>query len=353
MRYELPAASDRLMWDIWLSMNQLPSLAVADELGVFAAVSAAPADASDIAQRLGLNRRATDVLLRMLAALGLLALRNGRYEPTESARAYLSPGSPNYWGPLLRTLGIVPQQHAALLAALRAADDRSATVGVATAANPKAPGEQPSDDWERGEIDRAQAEIIAQIMHCHSLPAAVGVARSGNLDGVTRLLDIGGGSGCFSIAIAQQSPAVRCTVMELPAMCECASRYIAQGGVAERVDTVAVDMFRHAWPRGYDGVLFSNIFHDWDLDTNRALARRAYEALPAGGRIFVHEMLLADDGSGPVTTASFSLFMLLGTQGRQYAEGEIRAILSGAGFEDVDTRVTHGYFSLVSGRKPR
>jgi 2-polyprenyl-3-methyl-5-hydroxy-6-metoxy-1,4-benzoquinol methylase len=353
MRYELPAASDRLMWDIWLSMNQLPSLAVADELGVFAALGATPAAAGDAAQRLGLNRRATDVLLRMLAALGLLALRSGRYEPTESARIYLLPESPYYWGPLLRTLGVVPQQHAALLAALRATDDRSATVGVATAANPKAAGEQPSDDWERGQIDRPQAEIIAQIMHCHSLPAAVGVARSGSFEGVTRLLDVGGGSGCFSIAIAQQLPAVRCTVMELPAMCECASRYIAQGGVAERVDTAAVDMFRHAWPHGYDGVFFSNIFHDWDLDTNRALARRAYDALPPGGRIFVHEMLLADDGSGPLTTASFSLFMLLGTQGRQYAESELREILAAAGFVGVEARATHGYYSLVSGRKPR
>lgn len=353
MRYELPAASDRMMWDIWLSMNQLPSLAVADELGVFAALAAAPATASEAAQRLGLNRRATDILLRMLTALGLLAWRGGRYEPTDGARTYLLPESPYYWGPLLRTLGVVPQQHAALVEALRAADDRSATVGVATAAKRKAAGDQPSDEWERGRIDRAQAEIITQIMHCHSLPASVGVARNANLEGVSRLLDVGGGSGCFSIAIAQQLPAVRCTVMELPAVCECASRYIEQGGVAERVGTAAVDMFREAWPRGHDGVLFSNIFHDWDIDTNRALAERAFDALPPGGRVFVHEMLLADDGSGPITTASFSLFMLFGTQGRQYADGEVRQILASAGFERLETRVTHGYYSVVTGHKPR
>jgi hypothetical protein len=353
MRYELPAAADRVMWDIWLSMNQLPSLAVAEELGIFAALAVAPADARSLAERLTLNRRATDVMLRMLAALGLLAVRGDSYEPTESARTYLLPQSPYYWGPLLRTLGVVPQQHAALLAALRAADDRAASVGVATAAQPKAAGEQPSDDWERGQIDPAQAEIITQIMHCHSLPAAVGVARNGDFAGVTRLLDVGGGSGCFAVAIAQQLPSVRCTVMELPAVCECARRYIAEGGVADRVDTAAVDMFRHAWPRGYDGIFFSNVFHDWDEGTNRALAARAYDALPPGGRVFVHEMLLADDGSGPVTTASFSLFMLLGTQGRQYSGSEVREILEAAGFGEVQSRATHGYYSLVSGRKPR
>ena len=43
--------------------------------------------------------------------------------------------------------------------------------------------------------------------------------------------------------------------------------YIADGGVSDRVDTVSIDMFREAWPRDYDGMFFSNIFHDWDVET--------------------------------------------------------------------------------------
>ena len=139
--------------------------------------------------------------------------------------------------------------------------------------------------------------------------------------------------------------------MELPSVCDVARSYIADGGVSDRVDTVSIDMFREAWPRGYDGMFFSNIFHDWDVETNLFLARRAYEALPPGGRIFLHEMLLAEDGSGPVTTASFSILMLLGTQGRQYSFSELRQILTSAGFDDIDTRPTYGYYSVVSGRK--
>jgi hypothetical protein len=352
MRYELPSSPDRAMWDIWLSMNQLPALAVADELGMFVALGSAPATTVETAQNLGLNGRATDVVLRMLAALGLLALRDGRYELTDVARTYLLPESPYYWGPLLRTIGIVPQQHEALIRALRAPDDRSATVGIVSRGIQGDSGEQPVDGWERGHIDRAQAEVITQLMHCHSLPASVGVARNGGLQGVSRFLDVGGGSGCFSIALAQQFASVRCTVMELPAVCDAARGYIVAGGVADRVDTVAVDMFRHAWPRGYDAMFFSNIFHDWDADTNLFLAQRAFEALPSGGRIVLHEMLLAEDGSGPITTASFSMLMLFGTQGHQYTFGELRRILTSAGFGDIDSRETYGYYSVVSGRKP-
>jgi hypothetical protein len=63
-------------------------------------------------------------------------------------------------------------------------------------------------------------------------------------------------------------------------------------------------------------------------------------------------MLMADDGSGPVTTASFSMLMLLETQGRQYSFGEVRQTLMHAGFVDITVRQTHGYYSLVSGRRP-
>jgi acetylserotonin N-methyltransferase len=212
MRYELPAAEDRAIWDIWLSMHRLPAMAVADELGVFAALDSAPATAAEAAQRLGFNQRAVHVLFSMLSALGLLAVRDGRHELTETTRTYLLPQSPYYWGPLLRALGVLPHQHAALIAALRAPDERAAT-------NETAPGKKrarpddPAEAWQRGHIDRAQAEVVTRLMHCHSLPASVGAARHGNLQGVTRLLDVGGGSGCFSVAIAQHFPSIRCTVL--------------------------------------------------------------------------------------------------------------------------------------------
>jgi acetylserotonin N-methyltransferase len=349
MRYELPASPDRAIWDIWLSMYRLPAMAVADELGIFASLASAPATAAEMAQRLGFNRRATDVLLSMLSALGLVAVRDGCYALTDVTRTYLLRESPYYWGPLLRILGVMPQHHAALIEALRA-PDRASPMDAAPAHN-EAPRSGAADAWTRGQIERAQAEAVTRLMHCHSLPASVGAARNGNFEGTTRLLDVGGGSGCFSIAIAQQFPSIRCTVLELPAVCDVARRYIADGGVADRVDTTSIDMFREPWPRGYDGMFFSNIFHDWNVETNTFLARCAYQALAPGGRIFLHEMLLAEDGSGPVTTASFSMLMLLGTHGRQYSFAELRQILTSAGFANVDARPTYGYYSVVIGRK--
>jgi acetylserotonin N-methyltransferase len=140
--------------------------------------------------------------------------------------------------------------------------------------------------------------------------------------------------------------------MELPAVCDVARGYIAKGGVSDRVDVAAVDMFREAWPKGHDAVFFSNVFHDWNEATNLQLAQSAFGVLPSGGRIFLHEMLVDEDGGGPLAAASFSMLMLFGTQGKQYAFSELVTILREAGFTDIAARSTYGYYSVVSGRKP-
>jgi cyclopropane fatty-acyl-phospholipid synthase-like methyltransferase len=208
-----------------------------------------------------------------------------------------------------------------------------------------------SGGWATGQVDMQMARRVAAAMQSHSLAAAVGLARNGNFTDVRRLLDIGGGSGCYAIALAQRHPELRCSVMELPAMCEVAHQYIRDGEVEDRVDTVAVDMFREPWPEGCDALFFSNVWHDWNFETCAWLAEQSFNALPSGGRIYLHEMLLNDDGCGPLTAASFSMLML-NTQGQQFTFPELKRLLEGAGFVGVETRQTSVYYSLVSARKP-
>ena len=134
-------------------------------------------------------------------------------------------------------------------------------------------------------------------------------------------------------------------------MCQVAEGYIKAAAVADRVDTLAVDMFRETWPTDYDAVFFSNVWHDWNFRTCTWLARRAYEILPGKGRIILHEMLLDDDGAGPATTAGFSMLMLLATQGQQFTFGELQSILESVGFRQIESKQTSGYYSVTTGHK--
>lgn len=346
--YVAPSTDDRRIWDVWLSGAYQGAIVAADDAGIFTALAERPARIEDLAERLDFDVRATGILLRLLASLDLLVQREGVFHLTEQARLYLVKSSAFYWGNMMR-VGVSEWHRGTAIAKLK-------EKGSADAAGPEGTPEptgsgRPADGWAAGEIGIGQAQAIAAAMHSHSLPAAIGAARSYDFTGVKRILDVGGGSGCFMIAIAQAHPELAATVMELPAMCEVASGYIKAGGVKARVDTAAVNMFREPWPKGYDAIFFSNIWHDWSFRTCAWLAARAHEALPRGGRVMLHEMLLDDDGAGPLTTAAFSMLMLLATQGQQFTFGEIKSLLDKAGFEDILTKPTAGYYSITTGYK--
>jgi acetylserotonin N-methyltransferase len=346
--YELPTTDDRLIWDTWLSMHYLPAVTVSDEMGIFRSLADEPATAEEVAGKLDYDYRTTVALLRLLAARGFLTAHEGVYRLTDTTRLYLLKESPYYWGHML---GNRLPQHDTFKEKLlgRSPAGRPGIDDIETRTDTGGPGS--SANWAAGQVDTERAVRVAAAMHSHSLPSAIGAARNGDFAGVTRLLDVGGGSGCFAIAFAQQHPGMHCTVMELPSMCEVAQGYIDAAGVSDRVDTVAVDMFRQPWPRGYDALFYSNVYHDWNFETCEWLTKQTYEVLPSGGRIYLHEMLLNDDGAGPVTTASFSVLML-GTQGQQFTFSDLKTMLEATGFADVTTKHTYGYYSLTVGRKP-
>ena len=88
------------------------------------------------------------------------------------------------------------------------------------------------------------------------------------------------------------------------------------------------------------------------LEHRLELMRRSFDALPAGGTIYIHEMLLEDGGNGPLASALYSLSMRIGTLGKQFSAPELREALESVGFTDVSVANTTHYFSLVSATKP-
>jgi 3-hydroxy-5-methyl-1-naphthoate 3-O-methyltransferase len=337
----LPATTDdRLVWDTWLAMYHLPVLTVADEVGTLVALSAQSLTTDELAARIDVGARALGIHLGLLAALGFVERREGRWRATAASRTWLQPDGPGYAGPLLHRFRESIPQHAQLLATLRP-EVKAEAYRTAVA------------EWERGEMPPEFARIITAFMNAHSLAAAKAAAFQPLFAQVKSLLDVGGGSAVFSIEFAKAHPALRATVMEIAAVCAEADRYIGASGLAPRVRTESLNMFTQPWPTGHDAHFLSNILHDWSDETCRLLVKKSFDALPSGGRIVLHEMLMDDDGCGPLPTAAFSMLMLLGTRGRQYSLSELRGFLEPVGFTGIDAFTTGGgYYSLVVARKP-
>ncbi len=140
------------------------------------------------------------------------------------------------------------------------------------------------------------------------------------------------------------------TLMDLPSVCKQAERYTTQYGLRDQITILAANMLTDSWPSGSDGVLFSNIFHNWDRATCLHLAKRSFETLPPGGRIFLLEMLLNDTSDGPLVSTVFSLMMPPGA--KQYTARELDELLQEVGFVGTNVIPTTTYYSLTSASKP-
>ena len=334
-----PSGDDRAIWDMWESQFRLPVATVADEIGTFRALGDRAMTSGELAAGLGLDERALTIHLGALASSGLVERRDGKWQAMPAARTWLHPDAQGYWGGFLHRFRETNPLHAQLLETLKTGRRPAESGGGAP-------------EWERGHMSAEAAQRIASFMHSHSLAPARGAAAQAVFGEIGSLMDIGCGSGVYGIEIARAHPGLKVTLMDLDAMCTEAAKYVEAVGLGARVTPAPVNMFEEDWPTGHEAHFFANVFHDWSEETNAILARKSFAALPAGGRIFLSEILMDDDGAGPWHASAFSLLMLLGTLGKQYSLPEFRQILEGAGFTNVEAvRTGGGYYSLLSAVK--
>ena len=150
------------------------------------------------------------------------------------------------------------------------------------------------------------------------------------------MLDVGGGSGAYSIAFAKGNPGLRADILDLGEVAPIAQGHIERAGVADRVRVRASDLRVDKLGEGYDLVFVSAICHMLDENENRDLLGRCRDALRPGGRVVVQEFILEPDKTAPKSAALFALNMLVGTRaGSAYSEPEYAAWLAEAGFRDV------------------
>jgi hypothetical protein len=336
-----PTIDDTLIWDTWLSQFKLPIVNTNIEVGTFKALSEGAFTTGELARVLKVDARALAMHLAALASMGFVEKRLGLWRATHHARTWLHPEAKGFWGHFLGQIDRNEHIRGRLLESLR------------TGKRPEADVDQRPAGWEQGTMPPEVAANIAAFMQAHSQAPALGAARQPAFGELRHLMDVGCGSGVYGIEIARANPGLQVTLMDLKEVAREAGKYVAAEGMEDRVTTAGVNMFEEEWPTGPDGHLFCNVFHDWSDETNRDLARRSFEALPSGGRIFLHEILMDDDYTGPYPAAAFSLLMLIGTLGKQYSLAEFREILESAGFEQVQAQRTGGgYYSLVSAHKP-
>ncbi len=325
--------------------------AAVHHLKVFALLVQRPLTMAETRERLGLAERPAMVLFTALRAMGLIVDgAGGRLELTALAREHLDPDA--YFA-VADYIGLGADSPGVLGMVERLRSDRPA--GAAKAADALT-GNGVAYIYRQGMDSAMEQEASARRLTLALAGRAKNVApllaERLDLGGAELLLDVGGGTGIYSIALLQRHVRLRARVWDRPQVLKVAAEMALAYGVSDRLELIPGDMFSDPVPTGAQTILLSNILHDWDVPTCRALIARLAAVLPRGGRLVIHDVFLNDALDGPLAIALYSANLFAVTEGRAYSAQEYRGMLAAAGLQAGEMVPTLVHCGALSGVKP-
>ncbi len=331
--YRKNTTSDRIDGDYILELasgyQKSRIILTAFELDIFTIIGTGSMRSSEVAGSMCAPNKSIDRLLNALCALGLLKKDKGLFSNTAASARYLVKGSEDYLTRIGHMINLY-RSWGTLTDAVRAGRSVS----------------------ER-EYDETSLVRFIAAMHHRAGKTAMGLVSHIDLTGVARVLDVGGGSGVYSMAFVRSKPGLVAVVFDLPQVIALTETYIAESGLSGRITTMNGDYNAGEFGTGYDLVFMSAIIHINSYDENQSLINKAYASLNPGGRIIIQDHIMDEDRTTPVRGALFSLNMLVNTEnGDTYTEQEMRAWLKSAGCSDIQRVSTGMDNDLMVGRRP-
>jgi 2-hydroxy-4-(methylsulfanyl)butanoate S-methyltransferase len=271
------------------------ALFAALDFDLFTHIGRGANSAVGLAKATGVSENLLLTLLTALKSLGLIVEHDGRFANAPATAKFLVAGGPGDFRDYVRLVngafGYESFRH--LTAALR--------------------GERtfPGKGFYEGMIYSAGlgGETFSAAQHSGSVGPARLMAKRMSLAGRKRLLDVGGGSGAYTLAFCAANPQLKATILDFPQTVETAKKYTREAGLTDRVAHLAGNAMTTEWPAGHDVVLMSYVWSAVGGADIEVLARRTFGALPSGGLVLVHDFMVDNHDAQP----PFAAWYLLGS----------------------------------------
>jgi SAM-dependent methyltransferase len=315
------------------------ALLSAVELGLFTALAKGPLEANVLTKRLALHPRSARDFFDALVALSMLRRTGTRYANTPETSLFLDRGKPSYVGGILEMCNArLYHFWGSLTEALR----------TGTPQNEAKTGE---DFFGTLYADPKRLEGFLKAMTGISQGTAQAMARKFPWRQYRSFADVGCAQGGVAAEIALAHKHLTGEGMDLPVVRPIFEEYARTKGVDKRLRFHAGDFFKDPLPKT-DVLIMGHILHDWNLDEKKMLLRKAYEALPSGGAVIVHEAIIDDARKKNALGLLMSLNMLIETPGGfDFTGADCVRWMKEAGFTRTKVEKLVGPDSMVVGIK--
>jgi SAM-dependent methyltransferase len=295
------------------------ALMSAVELGVFTAIAQGENTIAKAARALDIESVNAERLLTVLTAMELVSRNGDEFHNAADVDRFLVEGKESYAGPWM--LFGKPRWNAwgELTEHLKVRSDDQRLLG--------------SYD-ESFTVERARE--YHEATYSIGMGAARRFHRQVDLSGRTKIMDLGGGSGCYCIVAAQQNPEIRAEVLDLPPVVVVTAEYLAANGVADAVVATACDFTKDALPRDADVAIMASNLPQYSRDIIADVVARVHDALLPGGEFHLIGEMVDADGRGPLAPALWGLSEAIShSTGLAHSDADCIGYLEAAGFENI------------------
>ncbi len=299
------------------------------ELDIFTNIDESGTTNNQIAHNLHLDEHACERLLNALVSLGFLTKQNGLFFNTPESFTFMSKRSSDYLG------GLMHSNHL-----WNTWSNLTQVVKTGNSANPSEINER-GEEWLFSFInamhDRAKKQAPEQLANI-------------DLSEIKSTLDIGGGSGAYSMEFVSKNPGIEATVFDLPNVIPITKKFIEKEGFSGKIKTHTGDYTTDDLPKGFDLVFLSAIIHSNPLEINRDLIKKCFNSLNKNGKIVIQDWIMNNDRTQPLSGAVFAINMLVGTEaGDCFTEQEVTEMLNAAGFKNISrTEFESGLSQMIA-----
>jgi len=312
--------------DLLWTFAQHRVLTVAGRVGILRRLAESGATPDRVADDLKLEPYATGKLIRSLHAMGLLTAEGDTYRVVDGLAPHFVPGSKD----------ITPFfEHS-----------HDMYDGWGQNLEPWLCGEP----WQSGARDPESARRFGAAMRAIGSEIARRTASAIDTDGVSSMLDVGGGFGQYSIALCSKDPQLHATVLDTPAVARLGRLELEGSGLEEKISFLDGDYLTTDYGNGYDLVLIANVLHQERPPRAAEMVRRSAKALAPGGRVAIVDFQIDDQQRENVFGTLFAINMR--SFGDTYAEPVIRGWMSDAGLIDLTRTDLNRHKWLIVGKKP-
>jgi hypothetical protein len=306
------------------------------ELGLFTVISQGRNTVAGAADAMGIEAENAERLMTALTAMKLLQRDGDEFSNAPDVERFLVQGTPSYAGPWMLFGKPRWNEWGNLTKHLRQPKSAQRVLGM-------------YDDSFTVERAREYHEATYSI----GMGAARRFHKQVDLTGRRRIMDLGGGSGCYCITAAKAYPEITAVVLDLPPVVVVTREFIAENSVADRVTAEACDFTADALPSDADVAIMASNLPQYSREIIAAVVQRVHDALLPGGEFHLIGEILDDDRAGPIGPALWGLSEAVSdSTGLAHSEADVIGYFADAGFDQVTaSEFIPGTLTRITGHK--